>query len=545
MFENYIPDYIHPGCTVKKRSRLLRFLVLLLLMLSTTCSIQAQEDYPAQCRVTANLNVRTNPGKRGTRIGLLPKNEYITVEYTTGSPSDPWGAINYKSRRGYVCMRYVQYINPILPQSTTQNSSEHKSTYSYSSFWRNVLSVIKWLVIIIVGLLVWSLWEFIVQLAIYAALFAGAGALLFALCGGSASTGAYAGLAVAALVFLRMLIGRLSFDYYGMEFSGFFRGLFLLGYYIISFPIYFLNRLEHFLVSPWRYLFMSNWASDSLKPTLRVITELVTVIMYIATTPLRLANAIIYNIFIHCITGVYDLFLEVLAPSDNKEGGADVWTWIYMLPYRILYYALWHSFLMIVESVIWTVVDIFIPARTFYHGTTLNAGTAITSDPQRNKYLKDTSRWSSGTFLASSDPNCSWAGRGVYFAIQRGLALAYSGDNRSGCGGAPVMIACRVSMGRVISYALMPDRVYNQTGGGGWHDEINKFADAHGYTAGEWYNPRGVWEYCLFDWQNRYNHPWRIRPIYMINMRTGIAQHITGGMQHWLFDKAVWEDLFG
>ena len=45
-------------------------------------------------------------------------------------------------------------------------------------------------------------------------------------------------------------------------------------------------------------------------------------------------------------------------------------------------------------------------------------------------------------------------------------------------------------------------------------------------------------------WQNGYNHPWRIRPIYMLNLRTGLAQHITGGMQHWLFDKAVLEDLF-
>ena len=106
------------------------------------------------------------------------------------------------------------------------------------------------------------------------------------------------------------------------------------------------------------------------------------------------------------------------------------------------------------------------------------------------------------------------------------------------------MIACRVSMGRVISYALMPDYVYCQAGGGGNHNKINEFADDHGYTMGEWYNHKRVWEYCLFDWQNLFNHPWRIRPIYMLNLRTGRAQHITGGMQHWLFDKGVLENLF-
>ena len=29
----------------------------------------------------------------------------------------------------------------------------------------------------------------------------------------------------------------------------------------------------------------------------------------------------------------------------------------------------------------------------------------------------------------------------------------------------------------------------------------------------------------------------------MLNLRTGRAQHVTGGMQHWLFDKDVLEDL--
>ena len=528
---------------MRERSVFIGFIVLLFMLVATSCVIAA--EFPAQCRVTTNLNVRSYPSTARSIMGVLPAGEYITVKYVTGTSPDLWGAIDYDSRRGYVSMRYVEYISPIqqdTQQETQQNSVQYGVFSGVMSFLESIWPVIKWMLIILVVLLVWALWDFIVELAIYAAFFAGAGAAIFAICGGSASTGAHVGLVVAALVGLRLLIARLGLldDGYG----GFFRGLFLLGYFILSFPVYFLNRLEHFLVSPWRYLFMSNWASDKMKPTLRVVTEIITIVMYIITTPLRLVNAIIYNIIIHCITGVYDLLLEVLAPSDDKEGGAGVWTWIYMLPYRILYYALWHVFLLLAESVIWTVVDIFIPARTFYHGTTLHAGTSITSDPHRNRYLQNTSKWSSGTFLASSDPNCSWAGRGVYFAIRRGLALAYSSDNRSGHGGDPVMIACRVSMGRVISYALMPDHVYRQAGGGGWHDEINKFADAHHYTAGEWYNPRGVWEYCLFDWKNRYNHPWRIRPIYMINMRTGLAQHISGGMQHWLFDKAVMENLF-
>lgn len=520
-----------------------RLVILLLLLCCFSLQGWADGSYPARCRVTTNLNVRSNPSKNASKIGMYRNGEYITVDYTTGYSYDQWGAVSYGARRGYVSMRYVTYVNPINDTPQQQVSQPKKSKSGIAKFFAGVWKVVKTLLWVVAIILVLALWEYIIQLVVYAGFFAGAGAALFAIFGGSGGTGAIVGLVVAALVGIRLLISKLDIDFGDVELGGFFRGLFMVGYYVISFPIYFLNRLEHFLVSPWRYFFKKNWAMDSTKPTWRVVTEVITVVMYIVTTPLRLANAVIYNIFIHCVTGIYDLLLEVLVPSDDKEGGDDVWGWIYMLPWRMLKYAIWHTSLLLLESVIWTVVDIFIPARTFYHGTNLNAGNAITSDPNRNKYLQDTSRWTSGTFLASSDPNCSWAGRGVYFAIQRRLALAYSGSNRSGIGGDAVMIACRVSMGRVISYTMMPDNVYRQAGGGGKHDEINKFADANGYTMGEWYNYAGVWEYCLFDWQNRYNHPWRIRPIYMLNLRTGRAQHISGGMQHWLFDKAVLEDL--
>jgi len=205
-----------------------------------------------------------------------------------------------------------------------------------------------------------------------------------------------------------------------------------------------------------------------------------------------------------------------------------------MFLWRLLKYPVYHWSLTVVESVLWTVADIFIPARTLYHGTDKAACNAITGDPERNKFRKKTSQWSTGTFLASTHPECTWAGRGVYFAINRKLALGYS-DRASVTWNDSVMIACRVT----------PHRVYMQAGRGGNHDEINKFGDRYKYTTGEWYNNRHQWEYCLFDWQNRYNHPWRIRPIYVINTKTFRVQHINGGVQHWLFDKAVLNDIFG
>ncbi len=29
----------------------------------------------------------------------------------------------------------------------------------------------------------------------------------------------------------------------------------------------------------------------------------------------------------------------------------------------------------------------------------------------------------------------------------------------------------------------------------------------------------GWWEYCMYDWQNRYNYSWRIRTLYVLNLR--------------------------
>ena len=461
-----------------------RFILLLLLSL-TALAVNA-EPYPAHCQVTTTLNVRSGPGTSYRKIGKLYRNNTVIVNSVTTSGSTQWGSIYYNGQTGYVATRYVNYLNPVEEepapsQSPVVNSSSSSGTL-LGGLWDILIKIFLGIIVIFCLRHVNSILQFIMTTATYAAI----GAFITYIFSGNGYIGAYIGGSITPLTILW---------YYTQDVASYYGSIFVLVYLAVSSPFYFLNRLEHFLVSPWRYFFMTNWLSDRIKPALRIIMNGITIIMFIITTPLRLLNAIIYNIFFHCITGIYDLFLEVLFPSDDREGGADTWTWIYMLPYRVVYYTLWHFVLLVLESMIWTVIDIFIPTLTFYHGTTVNACDIITRDPNRNNYLKNNSGWSSGNFMASSDHNRTWAGRGVYFAIQRGLAMDYSGDNRSGRGGDPVMIACRVSMGWVISYALMPDHVYYQTGGGGNHDEINKFADANGYTMGEWRNPKGVWEY--------------------------------------------------
>jgi hypothetical protein len=241
------------------------------------------------------------------------------------------------------------------------------------------------------------------------------------------------------------------------------------------------------------------------------------------------------------MTSIYTLFFEVLRPTAKEEGAKDLWTWIYMFPVRLVKYPIWHGGIALVEGIIWTVIDTFIPAVTLYHGTDLTAAEAIVRSTDRNTYLRNTSTYTSGTFSASKS---SWGGIGVYFAASRAVARSYARDPHRLSDRNPMIIVCRVSMGRIINYALAPHYVYMQAGEHGRHSELNKYGENNGYTTGEWWNGRGgYWEYCLFDWQNRYNHPWRIRPIYAFNLRINQAQPIKGGMQHWLFEKDILDDL--
>lgn len=526
--------------------------VLVLLLVVTACCVQASEVYPARCRTTSNLIVREGPGKGFSRIGMLAKGEYFTAEYIAESQPPAagaarWAAVDYRGKQGYVSMQYVFYVDPI-------EQADEADTNDFCDSWvadilLALLELAKGLarlaLLFVIILLLIAYWHAIIVNALRAALFALAGAVVFLFFGCSGRIGAWIGLGVAVLVGLcRLAYNGFSFSMMMDELNAFFTNnaifwmVFYYGYYVLSLPLYFLNQIEHVLVEPWRYLFRTNWVSESAKPVVRIVLEGLSVIMYILTTPLRFFNAFVYNILVHCATVYYDLMVEVLIPSDDSEGGRSVGRWLLMLPWRLLKYPIFHGTLAVLESVIWTVVDIFIPARTLYHGTSFEACEAIIRDPYRNSYLKSISDWTSGNFLSSTLPQCSWAGRGVYFAIDRKLAFSYSHRSQ-----APVMMACRVSMGRVLCYTLAPNRVYSQAGNGGDHDEFNKYGDAHGYTTGQWYNHRHHWEYCLFDWKNLYNHPWRIRPVYVLNLRTGRVQHIRGGMRHWLFDRSVLKSL--
>lgn len=387
----------------------------------------------------------------------------------------------------------------------------------------SILTIIFWIIVVLV---VYALREYLIWVALFIGTFMGVGALLFWWWFDNSSLGAIVGFWFAILIGLRFIQ-----QYFGSGTSTFLEYI----YYVISIPFWILNRLQLILTGPWRYVFKYVRVGNNTREVLRPFLYGAEVVLYIITTPLRLLNAFLFNMVVYGITELYDLICEVFFPNNDDEGKGSFGGWIVCLALRIMKYPIFHGSLVIIESFIWTIIDIFIPTVTMYHGTNLKAAQSIVGCSNRNKSLW--SNWLAGTFKASNSAN-GWGGLGVYFAPSRKIAGNYS----IRAGGTPVIIACRVSLGNILNYALAPTYVEANVGGSGQHSVLNRYADQNGYTTAEWWNG-SYWEYCMFDWQNRYNNPWRIRPMYVFNRRTGLAQHIDGGFRHWLFSEVIVDDI--
>ena len=301
-------------------------------------------------------------------------------------------------------------------------------------------------------------------------------------------------------------------------------------YWILSFPFYILNALQRHLSKPWRIFFKQNSGNDSRNEQYRTYFEYAKIPLYILLTPLRFVNALYYNIVIHGLFEMFYYLCEVIVPSNKKEGADNLILWLIWLSIRIFRYPLYHGTLMLVESAIWTVIDTFVPALTLFHGTNRDASWCITCSPERNGL----SGWNMGVWNVG---NGNFAGNGIYFAPSRSTALHYARG---------ALIVTRVTLGRVLDLGMAPWHIYRQCG----HPDAIGATDwglKHGYVTGEWWrgDPSACWwEYCMYDWQNRYNFSFRIRPLYVLDLEEHTIQRIPGGMAHWLFRGMVLKDIY-
>lgn len=312
-------------------------------------------------------------------------------------------------------------------------------------------------------------------------------------------------------------------------------GIFYIIFYIGFLPFRILNWLQMFTHKPWRILQRHSWAPDSFKPFLRAVNFIAMIPLYIVLTPLRFLNAVAFNMILRPMSEFWSYFGEVINPSDTHEGYMDFLKWIYMLPVRILKYPVYHGALTVIECTIMTIVDTFYPAVTLYHGTSGRAADVIVISPDRSRDKRNSSCRTDGIWNVGDG---NFAGDGIYFAPRSRTSRHYARWNTD-----PVLIICRVSLGRILPLSLAPDEVYSCAGHANAHS-VTSYGLKNGYVSIEWWRKDcGWWEYCLLDWQNKYNESWRIRPISVMNLNSHFFKRIDGGSRHWLFDKMILRDI--
>ena len=500
-------------------------LVLLSLFLLVSGTMWAQSGIYV---VTGEkVNVRSGPGTSYKVVGSKKKGDTVKVISLFDAS---WARIESGSSFAYVSRKYIAYKGP-LPDREAQSAPQLKGNKkAHKGVWDilyEIVKVILWICVIIVvarNIIGVELGSIAALLLMITCIGVVVGWLVF----GNGKAGAVIGMGVGILLMLRFLASVFDWDGIGMGWIGYSM------WYIISFPFYLLDLLQFWLAKPWRPFLKCSSLSDNAKPGMRTFLRILQIPFYFALFPLRILNAVYYNIVIHNIYEFSNYVLEVVAPSDEEEGGEGFWKWLALLPYRFFKYVVGHGILTLLESVIWTVIDTFVPAVTLYHGTAESCADSMLCDPKRNKSRRRFSGWLSGIWNVGGG---NYAGDGIYFGIFRKTLRNYQNGSA---------IVARVTMGKTIDVALMPNYVVRQAG----HPNASAVSDwglDHGYVSGEWWrSDRNTkwWEICLYDRQNRYNDSWRIRPIYAINSDTGVMQRVPGGTAHWFFREIVLKDFW-
>ena len=440
--------------------------VMLFHLLMSVHALDPKAKYPALCATTTNLNIRTSGSPTATKIATVPIRTYFEVKSVD---DNGWAQIEYKGHVAYCSARFLRYVGAISAEpSANDYIAPVVSSIKKSDFWTWVIRVV--VVSIVLIILRWI---------------------------------------------LIVILGWLAVLFYKL-------------YPLISFPFYVLNWLQRFMAKPWRMFYKKNSGTDEKNEKKREILDFCKIPLYIILTPLRLINAVYYNLVVHCSFELFNYLVEVILPENKNEGEGNFLLWAVLIPWRIIKYPLWHGSLTLLESTIWTAIDTFVPALTLYHGTDCGAAESITQGPGR----VCSKNWLSGVWNVGGG---NYAGNGIYFAPIRSTAYHYSAGS---------LIVCRVSLGRTLDLGLAPKRIYDQCGSPNATGATD-WGLKHGYVTGEWWrDDADWWEYCMYDWQNRYNDSWRIRPLYVLDLSDERLQRIPGGMYHWLFNRMVIRDLY-
>lgn len=236
-------------------------------------------------------------------------------------------------------------------------------------------------------------------------------------------------------------------------------------------------------------------------------------LMHLALTPLRLVNALYFNIVLYWSVVFCDSFSELFHPglkyAFKTRNCNYLCRWLLFFPLRFLR-VFQRNGLALIEGIIMSGVDIVLPTYTMYHGTSFKG--IATNIAQHG-------RW----FVGSGD----YAGSGIYFGLLRKTAEHYAqGDDHA-------LICARVTLFPCRNSATLPARLRRKIGNDGTgitcglpfpFVSIEHWRD-HSYA--QWF------EYCLTQpgKAGKYVRTWKARPICVL--RNALPKRIWGGLSLW------------
>jgi len=289
---------------------------------------------------------------------------------------------------------------------------------------------------------------------------------------------------------------------------GYITGFLVLSYilkeviYIFN-PIFFLlNRIQWILYNPLRLLWKNPNSEFSNKSfNLLFYTGIIPIywiIIHIIATPLRLINAIYFNILLGWSINIYDSLAEVINPKLGKirhrRGINYLIFWIIGFPIRLIK-MLFKNIFVFIEPIIMTGVDVVFPTYTMYHGTEHGY---VSADITQN------GRWLVG--------NGNYVGTGIYFGMSKKVADHYSDYNNT-------TILVRVTLMFTRTIATAPYKIRSHIGLGYGGDEISRRLSKFWSSVEHWRVDGGWFEYCIIQPVSKKGSlvkTWRARPIALI-----------------------------
>jgi hypothetical protein len=237
------------------------------------------------------------------------------------------------------------------------------------------------------------------------------------------------------------------------------------------------------------------------------------IIMHVALTPIRIINAIYFDIILYWTVNLCDSIAEMFHPKTSEyrhsRGMEYLRRWFTGFPKR-LFHIFSRNGSALLEGLLMVGVDTVFPTYTMYHGTRFKG--VATNIAQEGRWL-----------VGGGD----YAGSGIYFGFYKKTAEHYAED------GDHAIIVARVTLFPCRNSATFPHRLRKKIGNDGvgitkglgfpWKS-IEHWRD-HDYA--KWF------EYCLIqpDMAGEYIRTWRARPIAIL--KHNHPSRIWGGLSLW------------